>query len=158
MNEGWPRVLALLRLAFGLKLDDGGAEYPREKRKSQRIRACQEAHKTRRLLREIDNERLVPKHWTGLDSVSGQQGERRKRREGRSFEPRAQARQGVGGLDEFGSGALESLQAPHHHPTCRISPRQQKRLKRQKSNFAEMPGGGQITWADACGKIGHIAH
>ncbi|KAM6479203.1 hypothetical protein HDV62DRAFT_393702 [Trichoderma sp. SZMC 28011] len=80
MLEGWPRVLALLRLAFGLKLDDGGAEYPREKWKSQRIRACQEAHKTRRLLREIDNERLVPKHWTGLDSVSGQQGERRKRK------------------------------------------------------------------------------
>ncbi|KKP01151.1 hypothetical protein THAR02_06749 [Trichoderma harzianum] len=69
MLEGWPRVLALLRLrlAFRLKLNDGGAEYPRGKWKSQRIRACQEAHKTRRLLREIDNERLVPKHWTGLD-------------------------------------------------------------------------------------------
>ena len=32
MKEGWPRVLALLRLVFGLKMDDGGAGYPRETR------------------------------------------------------------------------------------------------------------------------------
>ncbi|UKZ67468.1 uncharacterized protein TrAtP1_008628 [Trichoderma atroviride] len=72
--------------------------------------------------------------------------------------------QGQAGLVRF--DAWKSLQLPHHRPESREENNEQlrspeaerKRLKSQKSNFAALPGGGQMSWADACGKIGHIGH
>lgn len=62
--------------------------------------------------------------------------------------------------------AGKSLQMPHHglesreenNEQLRSPEAERKRLKSQKSNFAALPGGGQMSWADACGKIGHIGH
>lgn len=72
--------------------------------------------------------------------------------------------QGQAGLVRF--DAWKSLQVPHHRLESREENNEQprspeaerKRLKSQKSNFAALPGGGQMSWADACGKIGHIDH